>query len=456
MKTSISQQLCAGYRDTPIEAMEPRALERAKLCTLDLLGNAIGASTLPTTEKLKQALLLPGYSGGCAVCVDERAPAERAAFINGSAGHSFDMDDQFLEAGAHPAVAVIPAALAAAEERGATGLEFLAAVVWGYDLLVRIGHSFTLEEAFKRGWHPCSCVGVFGAALAASFVMGSSAEQMANALGIAGSFASGNLECYGDGSNTKRLQPGHAAAGGTLAARLGSLGYRGPLYIFEGERNFVKTYFGGGSPENMLEGEPDGSAILRGAFKPYAACRGVHPSVDVIRNIMKEHRLAPEEIVSCSLDVPSSVERIVVEPRAERYDPVNPDNAQFSLPYCAACALLFGDLSIRHFTDELLHSAPVREMMSRIHITHTGEMDRWQPYRLAVKAEITTADGRVFTEQLINCKGDPENPMSREELIEKFLSLCELAIPRERARTICDAVFALDAGSSIRELTKLL
>lgn len=456
MKTSISQRLCAGYRATPLTDINPDALERAKLCTLDLLGNAIGASTLPTTEKLKQALLLPGYSAGCAVCVDEKAPAERAAFINGSAGHSFDMDDQFLEAGAHPAVAVIPAALAAGEECNVSGLTFLAAVVWGYDLLVRLGHSYTLEEAFKRGWHPCSCVGVFGAALAASFALGLTSEQMANALGIAGSFASGNLECYGDGSNTKRLQPGHAAAGGTLAARLGSLGYRGPLYIFEGERNFVKTYFGGGNPENMLEGEADGSAILRGAFKPYAACRGVHPSVDVIKKLMNEHQLTPEEVVSCSLDVPSSVERIVVEPRAERYNPLNPDNAQFSLPYCAACAILFGDLSIRHFNEEILHSEPIRQMMPKIHITHTGEMDKWQPYRLAVKAEIKTADGRVFVEQLINCKGDPENPMSKDELIEKFLSLCELAITRERARGICDAVLNLDSSSTIRELTKLL
>jgi 2-methylcitrate dehydratase PrpD len=282
------------------------------------------------------------------------------------------------------------------------------------------------------------------------------AGQLASALGVAGGFAAGNLECYADNSLTKRLNPGHAAYGAVTASGLAACGYVGPRWIFEGGCGFLRAYSDGARPERMLE-HLDYSEYPLGytAFKPYASCRYTHAPIDSTLKIRSAHGVKPADVEKIVVDVVSMAVRAVVEPRELKYNPDNIAGAQFSLPYTVACAMLFGAVSVEQFTEELLRDTAVKAMMDKVEMLHTGEMDQYLPHIFAANVTVQTKDGKAYTELTTFTKGDPEAPITKDELKAKFISLAKINIDEPRALRIHDEVFRLeDVG--IKELTVLL
>ncbi|MDR2089074.1 MAG: MmgE/PrpD family protein [Clostridiales Family XIII bacterium] len=453
---SISEQIAAYYEQADQNAIPADVVYHAKECVLDYLGCAIGGASLESTRIVKKSLIPKDYAGICSVVLDERAPAEKAAFINAAAAHGLEMDDSNTQAGGHPGAPIISAALAVAEERDASGLDFLRAVIWGYDLMVRIARAAVPDTCFERGWHPTAIFGIFGATVAASMLRGTDAGRLVNALGVAGGFAAGNLECYADNSLTKRLNPGHAAYGAVTASSLAEFGYVGPRWIFEGGCGFLHAYSDGTRPERMLENlDYSEYPLSYTAFKPYASCRYTHAPIDSTLKIRSAHGVKPEDVEKIVVDVVSMAVRAVVEPRELKYNPDNIAGAQFSLPYTVACAMLFGAVSVEQFTEELLHDADVKAMMDKVEMLHTGEMDRYLPHIFAANVTVRTKDGKEYTELTTFTKGDPEAPITKDELKGKFLSLAKINIDEARALRIHDAVFRLD-DIDVRKLTELL
>ena len=147
--------------------------------------------------------------------------------------------------------------------------------------------------------------------------------------------------------------------------------------------------------------------------------------------------------------------RAVVEPGPIKYDPPNVAAAQFSLPYTATCAALFGDVSVSQFSDEKLKDPAIRGFIHKIKMVHTGEMDQYLPDIFAATATIITKDGREYKELTKFSKGDPENPMTNKEIKDKFMALCQMTVSSNKARRIYDTIMNVDHLSTIKDLTKL-
>jgi 2-methylcitrate dehydratase PrpD len=456
---SISQILSEYYLAYDNSQIPEKVIKAAKIAVADYIGCAIGGSRLESTEAIKSVMMRYDVPDGTRVITGGKAPAENAAFINGASGHSLEMDDAHYRAGGHAAVVIIPAAMAVAEEQGRTGRDFLHAVIWGYDMMTRVGQAGIPDNCFERGWHPTAVFGIFGATVAASFLYGLSAEEMKNAIGIAGGFASGNLECYADGTLTKRLNPGNAAWGGVIAAKLAQKGYSGPKWIFEGGCGFLKSYTDNAVPENMLKDlDYSDFPIEVTSYKPYACCRYNHAPIDSVLAIMGENSLSPDDIEEISVDVVRMALRAVVEPQEMKYNPPSVVGAQFSLPYSVAVAALFGSASVREYREELLSDAVVKEMMGRVKMTHTGKLDKYIEDNIyAANVTIKTKKEDIYTKLTTFSKGDPDNPMSEIEMKVKFQSLAALNISdAKRIDRIWRSILSLDGRESFLELLSLI
>jgi 2-methylcitrate dehydratase PrpD len=244
--------------------------------------------------------------------------------------------------------------------------------------------------------------------------------------------------------------------GGVYAARLAKAGYTGPKWVFEGKHGFYRSYTDNPKPERMLENlDYSEYPIELAAFKPYACCRYNHAPIDSILELMAEHSLKPDDMERIVIDTCSMAIRAVVEPRDIKYDPPNEVGAQFSLPYTAACAALFGDVSVSQFSDAKLADQGIREFSRRVEMVHTGAMDEYLPSIFAADVTIHHSDGRALRKLTKFSKGDPENPMSTEELWGKFLSLCTLTISADEAEKIYDTILDIDNLPSIKDLTGL-
>ncbi len=454
---SYSQIIAQFYVNADIDAIPLRVFEHTKNVIADWAGCGIGGANIESTKMVKDVFLSEPGRHDCTVFCGGKASIDHAAFINGAASHGLEMDDASYDAGGHPAVVILPAAMAMAETVNAKGKDFLLSVIWGYDMMTRVGRGVVPDNCFERGWHPTAVCGIFGATVAAAWLMKLDAVKIANALGIAGGFASGNLECYADGSLTKRLNPANAAMGGINAARLAAAGYTGPKWVFEGKHGFFKSYTDNPTPERMLE-KLDYSEypIEIASFKPYACCRYNHAPIDSILKIMADNHIKADDIDRIVIDTCSMAIRAVVEPGQIKYNPPNTAAAQFSLPYTAACAALFGEVSVAQFTDEKLIDPDIRRFINKVEMVHTGEMDVYLPDIFAATATICTKDGRELKELTKFSKGDPENPMSKKEIKEKFMTLSEMTISKNKARKIYDTIMNIENLATIKDLTKLL
>lgn len=453
---SISEILAKYYLDYDVEKLPEEVLVRAKEVILDFLGCAIGGANLESTKMVKE-VFNPEGKGECTVFMGEKASCEKAAFINGVASHGLEVDDASYASGGHPAVAIIPAALAMAEKQNVSGLDFLMSVICGYDMVTRVGRAVIPDNHFERGFHPTSTCGIFGATMSAAYLMKLESKQIANALGIAGGFSAGNLECYADGTLTKRLNPGHAAHGGILATQLASVGYTGPRWIFEGKAGFLHAYTDGGKPELMLNNlDYSEYPIMLASFKPHACCRYNHSPIDAVLTIIKQNNIDYHDIEEITVNVISMALRAVVEPREIKYNPPNVVGAQFSLPYSVAVAAVRGRAFIEEYTDEMLHNAEVREMMKKVKMVHSEKMDSYLPEAFAAEAVIQLKDGRVFDQIIKYSKGDPQNPLTSQEVEDKFTTLAKLNInSKEKIQKIIDTVNNLE-NLNIANLSELL
>jgi 2-methylcitrate dehydratase PrpD len=450
-----AERLAAFTSALTIDAIPEAVAEAAKLHLLDTLGTGLAAHGLDVADYARAAVVEPGVSGAATVIgVDGGLPAADAALANGTICHALDFDDTHSGAVAHVSAAVVPAALAVAEEQGASGAELLAAVVAGNEVVVRLG--LVAGAGFHaRGFHPTSVCGVFGAATAAARLRGLDAKATTNALGIAGSMASGILEFLSDGSATKRLHPGWAAHAGIIAARLAAHGATGPATVFEGRFGLYAAYLGRTDVdlESQLTDLGERWETPNIAFKPYPACHYIHASLDATRRLVDEEPIAPDEVEEIVALTPRAGVALVLEPLASKLKPRSEYEAKFSLPYSVASLLVHGEVDVSTYTDEAIADSAVLALASRV---------RYEVKTYATSAgafpggvRITTRDGRTREAELPYQRGGPENPMTPAELLEKFRTNAALAIGAESVAAIEDTVLALERQADLRELRAL-
>ena len=445
--------LAAFCSEIRSENLPTEVRERAKELTLDLLGVALRGSREPSSKPVAAVARETQPTGGASVVGAGFATAAVwAALANGTSAHAIEMDDVTTESSLHPGVAVIPAAFAVAEERGLGPAAFLAAVVAGYEVTMRVGNALNPASAYARGFHPTGVAGVFGAATAAGRLLGLDAETLTRALGIAGTMAAGSLEYLSDGAWTKRLNPGWAAHGGIIAAQLAQAGFTGPSTALEGRLGLLHAYSDEPRPERLLAGLGEAFQIMRVSIKPYTCCRYNHGLIDCVLQLRREHGIRPEEVEAIRLGVLSAGRLLVAEPIEQKQAPKNVVDAQFSAPFAAAVALARGAAGLEEYTQAGVDDPVVRELMARTECYSDPALDAGYPVVWPAAAEIRLRDGRGVSTRIDYASGEPENPVPREGLAEKFTALAEAVLPTETAQNLARRILQLEREPDLRGL----
>jgi 2-methylcitrate dehydratase PrpD len=415
----VLAEFCADLRWDDLPAV---ARARAAELVLDLLGVAARGRDADSSRAVE------------AFVRTQPAGAAWTALLMGACAHATEMDDVTTESSLHPGAAVIPAALALGRETGASGRAALEAIVAGYEVTMRVGNALGAAASYARGFHPTGVAGAFGAAAACAKLLGA---DIASALGIAGTMASGSLAYLDDGSWTKRLNPAWAAHSGVVAARLAASGFNGPRSAIEVA---LRGYSDAPRPERLLEGVSlDDLQVMRVSIKPYGCCRYAHGIIDAVLALRAEHRIAPRDVERMRLGVLSGGWSLVADPPERVLDPRSVVDAQFSAPYAAAVALARGRAGLAEFGEAALADPEVRMLLGRIECVRDASLDREYPRRWPAAVEIALRDGRVVRDRVEHALGEPENPLPREALIERFVDM----LGRPDARALAQRILAL-------------
>ena len=400
-------------------------LDRARYFLLDYLACAIRGSREPSSQAVQRMVERSG-ANGCATVIGTRIRTTPgfAALANGAAAHSIEMDDTHSGGSIHLGATMYSAALALAETLPETSSEaFLTAVVAGFEAAARIAMAVQPKEHYALGFHMTPTCGVFGAALTSAKLLNLNPEQTISAVGIAGSMAAGSMEFLADGAWTKRIHPGLAAQNGIHAALLAAEGFLGPPRILEGRDGFLHGYSRNPIPERLTEGLGESFEILRTAVKPHACCRYMQGPIDAVLAIVRENNLDAGQIERIEIAVLEAGWGLVAEPREKKYNPESVVDEQFSMPFGAAVAVSDGAAGLAQFTAGKAHSAKVRELMNKVVLVKDPRIEETFPREWPARAVIELSDGRRFEKFVRHPKGDPENPLSWDEMNAKFRAL---------------------------------
>jgi 2-methylcitrate dehydratase PrpD len=442
----------AGLAQFVITCSPPaEARRRAAIAFLDTIGVMLAGAVEPASRSV-QAVVAAGSSGRCLVAGTRvRADAPAAALANGTAAHALDFDDMCFVSLAHPSAPLVPAALAAAELVRASGRHVLDAYVAGFELEARLGQTMNPRH-YQRGWHCTSTLGTLGAAAAASRVMGLDADSCRHALGIAASQASGLKENFG--TMVKPLHAGLAARNGVLAAQLAANGLtasdaavdgpQGLLHAMDSERRDLPTL----SADLGRRWEIVDTGI---AVKLYPSCAATHPPLDAILDLRREHDLSADAIERIDIDVDAITPTVLIHD-----EPASGLEGKFSLPYCAAAAVVFGHVAIETFEATILGDPRVRAMMRRVRMQVDPALGAAAPPLTQARVRLTLRDGRTLTRQANGARGYPDRPASDAELDAKFSSCAARVLSPPRAATLLGQLRDFEQMTDVRTLTRLL
>jgi 2-methylcitrate dehydratase PrpD len=445
------------FEDIPVETVE-----RQKDLLIDTLGVTVAGAKAPGVREVIELLReTGGKEESTVLAYGERFPSFHATMANTFMAHALDFDDMHERGGVHANVSVIPASLAIAEKvGGANGKSFLTAIILGVDLICRMAVSIPLS----RGWHPTATLGIFGATVASSKILGLNEKKMANGLGIAYSQSSGNRQGRLEGTLTKRLQVALAAKTGVLCSLFAQRGLTGPKEILEGDWGMFRLYTTPPSPGHqgkILESlmRDLGKTFLGDelSIKPYPSCKATHTSIYGVLNLLKEERIRPEEIDGVDIFVSEGCYQTAGRPFEIRTDPQV--DGQFSIPYTVATAILTGGVSLEDFTESAFKDHRRLAMAKKVKVSI--DPDLREPSTKVVNLEsriVIRAKGRESSFRSRICKGHPESPMSREEIFSKFESCLRFGDPllSERAREAFNKILNLERVEDVCTITGLL
>jgi 2-methylcitrate dehydratase PrpD len=420
--------------------------EHAKLHVLDTLGCGLAAHATGTAGEGRAAMAeLGGEPQATVIGQAGRLPAANAAFANAMLCHGLDFDDTHADSVSHVSAVVTPAALAAGELYGASGPEVLAAIVAGNEVVCRVGMAAP-GEFHRRGFHPTAICGVFGATAAVARLGGLDAATATRALGIAGSMASGVFAYLADGTPTKPIHPAWAAHGAHVATRLAFHGAIGPQSIFEGTFGLYHAYLGAAPGEVDLAGQLAdlGSRweTPRIAYKPFPVCHFMHGSLGAAAEAIGGRTFSPEEIAEVVVTVPEAGVSLVLEPAAQKQAPRSEYEGKFSLQYSVASMLVRGHVAVADFTDEAIADPAVLAVAAKVRYETPAYPTYPQAFPGGVR--VTLASGETLAGDYPYQKGGPENPLSADEVRDKFRQNAALALDDRAVEALEEAILALE------------
>ena len=451
MATGITNALVDYAQNLKYEDIPPEVLERTKHMLLDFLGVAYGG--LRTGESSGPVIdgvldLASGAAGESAVLGrHERLPAHYAALLNATFAHSMDFDDTHRDAVIHIGTPLFATLLALADEHEVSGRDFLTAAVIGYDVTGKVGKAHG-GSMHARGFHPTTTTGIFGCSAAGARLLGYSARQTANALGLNVSQSAGSTQFLENGSWNKRFHTGLAAHNAVMSLVMARHDYLGATSPIEGSRGYFALYAGeGADAARALDGLGSDFEVMNTAVKPYPCCRYSHATIDAVADIVRAESLASPDIDGIDIAMGETGFGLVADPAEMKRVPSNVVEGQFSVYFAAAATAGKGAYAWDAY--DRLDDTEVRRLMQRTSVT----LDERFGSGMESIVSLRTADGRVIERTVPYPKGEPENPMSWEEMQAKFTEWSEPAIGAARAAQVIESVASLESLASMSELT---
>ncbi len=455
---TISERLADFAASFELGAAPQAVVLRAKHLLLDAVGCAFAAREQEFARRIADSVArLAGPGARGVLGMAHRLPLRDAAMVNGMLMHGLDYDDTHAAGVLHLTVSTFPAALATAAHVGASGAQLLGAYIIGVEAGARVA-SVVKGGLHQVGFHPTGVVGAFAASLVAGRLMNLSCTHLAGAQGIALSLASGNLQFIEDGSWTKRIHPGWAAACGITAAALAADDIPAPRAAYEGRFGLYRSHL---PPMELAACDMSLATAGLGsvweidnvAVKPFPACHFVHACAEAAI-ALREAGVDPRRVRSIRALVPEGTVKAVCEPLAAKRRPKNDYDAKFSIPYAVASALARGRLGLAELLPAALVEPEIERLMDKV--DYAIDPASTFPKHYTGEVIVTLDDGHTLNHRVAINRGNPERPLSNAEIEAKYFENCALTLAGSAARRIRDQVLALDTVTSAAQFEAAL
>lgn len=443
----IGEAIAEYVTELDLSTIPQEVMEKLKLLILDTLCVGLGGSRSNEALMMKEVIsCFGGKPESTVFCSNLKLPAPHAALINATMAHCLELDDTDRFTYYHPGSPVIMTALALSEEMKGSGKRMLEGILAGYEISVRIADAVNPSHR-DRGFHTTGTIGTFGAGMAAAKILGLNRNETINALGISGTQAAGLFEFLQDGSMTKRIHPGKGAWNGILAVRLAKAGMTGPATILEGTHGFLKATSDEGNPQKLTDGLGETYRTMRIGIKRHASCRYTHTQMDAALELKKAYDLNAGNIEKVIVQVSRHCFGQTAKPSAETLMA-----AQLSTPYCVALSLAKGSAGIDDFRENLSNPA-VLSLMNKIEVV---EHPPFGGYGRQAIVSIATKDGRLLKHQAELPKGEPEYPLSLEEVMDKGSELTKDVLGKRQFSELTDCIVHLEELDNLDPLLNIL
>jgi 2-methylcitrate dehydratase PrpD len=445
------------FANTKFENLSSEVVDATKKEILDLLGVALGGISEPGATHVRDLVLdWGGKEESSIIGSSRKVPAPNAAQANATMAHALDFDDVHEAAVMHPGIVAIPTAIAVAEARGnRSGKELLTATALCVDMMCRLALAITPgKNPIDLGWHLTSIFGYVGSAATAARVMGLPEGKIVDAIGIGYHQSAGNGQCVKDGALTKRLGPGFAIKGGITAALLAQRGVTGATNSLEGQWGLYSQYADGDYSREILTADLgkrfEGVNV---AIKPYPCCRGIHPAIDAGLSLAIDDGIRSEDIREIVLTVTDAHLSLLCTPEEAKKSPRSPVDAQFSIPWGVASAIVGRRVGLDDFTESAIRNPKVLEVTQKMRLEVDNALSKPGPDPTRVR--VMTREGKTFEKVVLVPLGSLERPMSFEDCAGKFRD-CAKNLDSERVERTIQMVGQLEQLEDIGEIITLM
>lgn len=449
---AVTPRLGQWVSELTLSAVPAEVVDHLKLCVLDSIGCGFYGAAQPWGKIASD--VATSFSGGGPSSLfgrTEKVSPPDAALANGTAIHGFEIDDAHVTSSLHPGAVTLPASVAVAEARAASGADMLAALAAGYEVGLRVGVCAGVAHS-TSGYHVTGTVGAVGAAAAAARLLRLPSLQAAHALGIGATQAAG-LYAARMGAMTKRFHAGRASQSGVIAAYLAEQGFTGSLDAIEAPfGGFMSTLRGQWDAATILTGLGERWEIASVGLKAYAACASAHTTIDGVREL-RSRGLNADNVARLTIRVSKKSHINIGWP----YSPGEVITAQMNGSYAAAVTLLDGDAFIDQYDVKRLADPTILALTSRIEFVHDPELDRGgAAKRHAVKIEAAQKDGTVMTTTVEQRRGSASHPMSVKEIEQKFRRLAGISLAPSAIDDLINVVCGLDREADLHRIGALM
>ncbi len=458
MRMPLSADLARWAGRVSFDDLPPDVVDATKRRVLDVIGLALAGAETPFGQSVRDAAVAMAPGGPCRVFgTGDPVNVTMAAFANGAFSQALEYDDTHNESIVHMSSPSVAAALAIADTARISGRDLITAVALGNEISCRAG-SVAPGQFHRRGFHPSGLFATFGVAYLAGRLFRLDEHGMTNAAGICGSFASGILECWVDGTQTKFLHPGWSAQSGIVAAFLAAAGATGPAEVFEGRWGLFASHLqDGNTPKDLTRLTLDLGTrwdSRNSSFKPFPAAHVLHPYIDAILRVRHAHGVRPEDVDTIDCPVASFIIPIVCEPVDEKLAPASDSHGRVSLQYSLAEAMALGSLGKSAYSDASLRDPGILALARRVRFHADPSFPG--PGRFKGAVTVKLKNGRTIAEVEEYNRGSVENPMSDAELRAKFDENAGGFLDQEARDRVAATVAGLETLADTRTLVDFI